>query len=1378
MNEDVRIVKLLVNNDDAKAKLDELENKKEKLKAGLENAIKVGDSRKIADYTKELSKTERELKRMQSRAVSVQNVINNLNGSSVKDLKNALKEMTRELNSGKIKRGSKEWDVLTTSIKRTREELSKIKKETDASADMIGKLRNVGEKFVSMSASAAAAVAAISGIRTTVRQTVDDYAKMDEALSQVIKYTGMTKEQVADLNESFKQMDTRTSRERLNELAGDAGRLGITAKENILAFVSAADQINVALGADLGEDAVKNIGKLTQLFGEDKRLGLKEGMLATGSAINELAQNSSAAEPYILDFTGRLSGAAAQAKISQADIMGLASVLDQNMVTSEKGATALQKVIIKMYQEPQKIAKAAGLDVAQFTALLKKDANAALIQFMESLSKMGSLEQLAPLFGDLQMSGAAIVEVLSAFAGNIENVRAQQAIANKAFNEATSITNEFNVQNNTVQAGLDKAKKRFHDISVALGEELMPIAAHMVSLTSLSTKALYKLVIALKNNVPAIVSVTAAIAAYVVAVNMSIIRTKAMVAWQAIVTAKMYVQATATKLLAAATSLLSGNVRNATRYMKLFFAAIRVNPIGLFAASVALLITYLITMNKRTKELTASQKAIQSASQKANEEYANQTSEVQRLIKAIDSESVSQKQRIEYMKQLKTATGLTNIELDEQNRLTKESKKALDEWLKLKMKSIAIDAYKDELTGLYKQRRSQNDDVKTAEGEYERARKQANAEKFSNYQKVQPSTPGMKAMGGAMSTRYQQEAKSRLEVLESRRKELDATNDAISALEAEILKMETELIEKGTSITGSNGDAGTDPGDLDEKHKLRIKQMEAHAEEERAALAAQYSAGIIDYRKYTDSLAQIDVDLYKSERDLFDAKSEEWYNQQSKYLSALKAQKKNYSYWSLNELEVETEQEKRSLFERYASGLIDEKAYRSQLNDLQLKYLSEKARLLRKDSTPEAANAAEIEYQKESIRQKQAKEEEFLKSVNEMRKKYIGMSAAEQMQQELALLDELNNRKLLSEEEYQRMKYQIETRGKDSIEKETTESATSTLKKAGYERVDAPSGGDSITNGFMQLTAAAANISNAKAAYAKLDELRKSDLISQAEYDAAAAELDKQRFTNFQQCAQAAYSTVSALMSSYSAYSQACIDAEVSKVEQRYDAEIAAAGSNSARGKRLEEQKQKEINRIKAREAKKQATIQIAQALATTAMNALQAYGCMLALGIPAGPVLAPIAAATATAAGMLQVATIKKQAEAQSNGYYRGGFTGGNNYHDTAGIVHEGEFVANHEAVNNPNVLPVLRLIDQAQRNNTIGSLTAADVSRAISAPSSAAAVYAAGGSTTTVTQDSPDLDVLDRLARRLDEPIVAHVALDEFDLAHRHYETLKKRK
>ena len=75
-------------------------------------------------------------------------------------------------------------------------------------------------------------------------------------------------------------METRTSRAALNDLAADAGRLGITAKKDILDFVSAADQINVALGEDLGEGAVKEIGKLAQMFGDADRMGLKQAMLS------------------------------------------------------------------------------------------------------------------------------------------------------------------------------------------------------------------------------------------------------------------------------------------------------------------------------------------------------------------------------------------------------------------------------------------------------------------------------------------------------------------------------------------------------------------------------------------------------------------------------------------------------------------------------------------------------------------------------------------------------------------------------------------------------------------------------------------------------------------------------------------------------------------------------------------------------------------------------------------------------------------------------------------------------------------------------------------------------------------------------------------
>ena len=123
---------------------------------------------------------------------------------------------------------------------------------------------------------------AIASVMSTMRTYVDEFAEMQEHMSGVVKYTGLSAEAVDDLNESFKNLDTRTPRAALNDLAADAGRLGIQSKEDVLDFVDAANQITVALGEDLGEDAVKNIGKITQLFATDPSVGLKEGMTDLG----------------------------------------------------------------------------------------------------------------------------------------------------------------------------------------------------------------------------------------------------------------------------------------------------------------------------------------------------------------------------------------------------------------------------------------------------------------------------------------------------------------------------------------------------------------------------------------------------------------------------------------------------------------------------------------------------------------------------------------------------------------------------------------------------------------------------------------------------------------------------------------------------------------------------------------------------------------------------------------------------------------------------------------------------------------------------------------------------------------------------------------
>jgi len=251
-------------------------------------------------------------------------------------------------------------------------------------------------------------------------------------------------------------------------------------------------------------------------------------------------------------------------------------------------------------------------------------------------------------------------------------------------------------------------------------------------------------------------------------------------------------------------------------------------------------------------------------------------------------------------------------------------------------------------------------------------------------------------------------------------------------------------------------------------------------------------------------------------------------------------------------------------------------------------------------------------------------------------------------------------------------------------------------------------------------------------------------------------------------------------MSAASSLYAAQAEYETAVVRKKYEKQIAAAGNNQKKVKKLQEKQQKEEAAIKNKYNKKQVKIQIAQAIAQTAMNALEAYGAMAKIPV-VGPALGAIAAAAAVAAGMIQIAAIKKQAQAQEEGYYQGGFTGGKRYKNEAGVVHEGEFVANHQAVNNPSVRPMLDFLDKAQKNNTVGSLTADDISRQLGQGGSAVVAPIVN-----VQTDNEELrDELQR-SREVNEHLLTVIEekgikvdfpLDTFDREYRHFQKLSRR-
>lgn len=296
---DIKTVKLVINSDQAQQKLDDINKRLETARQKRAEAFERGDGKAMQTYTREVKKLEQQAERMQSRAQTVEKVLKNLDKATPKELK-TIKEINRELESGNVERGSEQWKTLTRALAEARTELKKIKEESKSSN---GTVSEWGNKWVGFSTIMTYVKDTLSNALNTMQGYVEEFAEMDEHLANVTKYTGMSREEVEELNEAFKRMDTRTSRAALNDLAADAGRLGIQSKQQVLDFVDAANVLNVALGEDLGEGAVKNIGKLAQLFGDSERMGLKQAMLATGSTINELAQSSSANEGYIMDFT-------------------------------------------------------------------------------------------------------------------------------------------------------------------------------------------------------------------------------------------------------------------------------------------------------------------------------------------------------------------------------------------------------------------------------------------------------------------------------------------------------------------------------------------------------------------------------------------------------------------------------------------------------------------------------------------------------------------------------------------------------------------------------------------------------------------------------------------------------------------------------------------------------------------------------------------------------------------------------------------------------------------------------------------------------------------------------------------------------------------
>lgn len=1358
---DTATVNVDINSSRAEKELQKLKKKADELRVSLDKATDMRDTSGIKRIRSELAKTNRDIDKMQASAKAVENVMSHLDKAAPRELRQALRMLTKELND--IERGSKAWDEHTAKIRKVKDQLQSVNSELRSQE---GFFTRWNRRLNDWQTTLTAGLATFTGLVLSGKQAVQTYADMDSAMADAQKFTGMTREEVEALNEEFKKMDTRSSREELNRLAGEAGMLGKNTQEDVMGYVRAADQINVALD-DIGEGATETLSKLTNIFGDEQRLGTERSLLAVGSVINDLSQNSTAASSYLAEFGQRMAGVGAQADMTIPQIMAYAAVLDSQGQNVEMASTALSQLIMKLFQEPQRIAQATGLELDKLNEALNTSTNDALLMLLQRLHDLGGMDVLAPIFQEMGTDGARASQVIAALAGNIETVVWQQENATKAYNEATSVTKEYNVQNNTVQAGLDKAKKGFTEMAVVLGEKLEPVMKYAISSTSALMRAISAIIEFVEEYWRWIVTCAAAVSAYTVAVNLAIIKEKIWIALKAVGKAAVYAWTVATQGAAVVTALFSGNLHKAGQEFKIFSALLKTNPLGLLVAAITAVVTGLALWATRSNEAAEAQKALNDIAAKAQEQLSHVKDNIDLLVAAANNEKLSLDERRKAIEKLNDMIPGYNAKLDETTGKYVANKKALDDYL------LSL-AKKYELEGAESELKSVGQEIAKLRSQITPIQKKIDEEEKRRAQEASRNIGKPVTTGGAYVPAQLNAAIFSAGQISKWEKELEPLTKSLAEQEAKRaaiydtygLDLQKKAVSESTPVAGQtttnagNGqNAGKSTPLVANPNKDRLKELQQWYEQQKTLAAASYTAGETDYQAYLDTLSRLENEyLQKVSND----NAVSLKDRTDAALQLAEQARKQKEQADKAAMQRQYAEETAMLKQRLADGEITETAYRQLSFQAEIDYLT-KQKALYADGSQEQTDL-QRQIDDKLLDDRLEKRREFERKYGEAVKEYSQKSAEKRKEAELAALDGLLEQKIIKQEEYEKAKKAIEERGNKgttfaarvigtggNLETERFENDLSKLREELNE--------GKITAEEYDEAVAALKKNLAKESLQGVSRMF-MDMIDSWEMfiEALKNGNPEEWLINLGNALSSTMSLMTAVFSQVTQLTQANADLQIAKIEKRYEAEIEAAKGNSEKIERLEAARDEEIAKVKAEASRKQFALQIATTIAQMAQNIVYAVGAGMQAGFPAALWMIPTLTALAATMGAIQLATIKKQQQAAAvQGYSEGGFTRPGGKDEPAGIVHAGEWVASQRLLASPVARPLIEALDYAQRNNTIGSLRMGDLN--MSAPS-ASAPSSSPAATAQMQQlaatNAMLMGAIAKLNRRLNEPFV----------------------
>lgn len=698
-------IEVIINDEKASQKMKGLAADCKQFGEDFKAASKKGDTEAMKAIQAELNRARKELAPYAKQVVDVEAVLKNLNKVSLNDLNAAQRKLRGEIRG--LERDSDDYKIKAQQLVLVQQELGvSAASAAPKVGSLLSRLRNFGFVFDISSV--------VQKVIGGVSRAIDAYASYDDKLADAMKTTGLAKDKAEELSVSLSKIDTRSSQEELLGLAEQAGKLVLSGAKDVENFTIAADKIGVALGKDLGdkEQAINSLGKMTDIFKLKDEFGMGEAMLKLGSAVNALGAASTANEGYIVDFASRTGGIGVSANISAANILGLGATFDSLGQQSEASATVINKVIVGMFSKTSQYANVAKMDVKEFTTLLKTDANEALLRVMEGM-RGGDLGEIASMLGEVGENGSRAAQATVQLANNVDMLRVQQEIARREFELGTSVSNEFDIKNNTAAARREKQQKEYQKTLVELGRTIQPIVDAFYDGAITAAQAVKSLIGFLWEVKVPIMAITATMVVYNVqkklsafwsAANATAIKNEISALKGA--TAGTVAHSLASKALLVIKALLVGQFKAAGIAAKAFLVSL--GPIGWIITGIGLAVTAvsgaIAIFSDKTDAAAQSAKDLSDVQTKASQAIIAEKIELESLLRVASDKTISDDARLQAMKKLQELMP-DGIHLINQETIANgKAKIAIDDYCASLLVRAQLEAAKDLLVEKEKER--------------------------------------------------------------------------------------------------------------------------------------------------------------------------------------------------------------------------------------------------------------------------------------------------------------------------------------------------------------------------------------------------------------------------------------------------------------------------------------------------------------------------------------------------------------------------------------------------------------------------------------------------------------------------------------------------